>query len=324
MSEVYRIITNFFRKDHPEKTRRAFTHWFFSFSSKEKDEALYRLWDNLQVKADASTRRSFCEVAKRLEFPGRKKIRLSFPNRKQAAAVLLVPLLSIGLSWLYVHDRPAEEVALVECFVPDGEIRTVVLPDRSEVTINSGSSVFYPVEFKGKNRNVYLSGEAKFTVAPDKKKPFIVKTNDMQVEALGTVFRISSYPDGEKTTASLAEGKIKVDIKSNRESFVLDPEEQIVYDRITRRSDRKRLRPEDVLAWEKGRMVFRSASLYSVINEIERHYGVTVYLNSGNLNEERLTVKFLPDESLEVVLFTLQQLVPGFEYKIKGDTVYIH
>lgn len=324
MSKVYQIIENFFKKDHPEEIRKSFARWFFSFSSEEKDEALCRIWDDIQIKGDRSVEQSFDEVERRLGFPQRRRIHFSFRKWGQAAAVILIPLLSVWFSWQYVQNHRVEEVAWVECFVPAGEIRTVILPDHSEVMVNSGSSLFYPAEFKGKNRNIYLSGEAKFSVSPDKKKPFIVKTQDMSVEALGTVFNISSYPDDKKTAASLVEGKIKVNINSGQESFILNPEEQIVYDRETGRSEHKHVRLDYVLAWEKGQMVFQSASLYTVVNEIERNYGVTVYLNSRGLSEERLTVKFLHNETLEEVLYTLQQIMTGFKYKIEGDKVYIY
>lgn len=324
MSKVYQIIESFFKKDHQEEVRKNFTRWFFSSPAEGKEEVLNRLWDNLQVKADATTGQSFREVERRLGFTEQATIRFSFRKWGQVAAVLLIPLLSIWFSWLYVHNRPVEDVAWVECFVPDGEIRTVVLPDHSEVTINSGSSLLYPVQFKGKIRDIYLSGEAKFTVSPDKEKPFIVKTSDMYIEALGTVFNVSSYPAGERTTASLSEGKIRIDIKSSHESFLLDPHEQVVYDRKTGQSEHKQIRMDYVLAWEKGQMVFQSASLYSVINQIERHYNVKVYLNSRDLSDEKLTVKFLHNETLEEVLYTLKQIVAGFKYKIDGDKVYIY
>lgn len=324
MSKIYQIIESFFKKDHPEYLRKNFTRWFFSSPSEEKENALLLLWDELQIKSDSSTEQSFTEVERRLGFHDRKRIRFSYRKWGQVAALFLVPLFSAWMSWLYVQNHSAEELTLVECFVPDGETRTIMLPDHSEVTVNSGSTLFYPVEFNGNIRDIYLSGEAKFSVAPDKKKPFIVKTSDMSVEALGTVFNISSYPDGEKTTASLSEGKIRVEIKSSHESFVLDPREQIVYDRKTGQSERKSARMDYVLAWEKGQMVFQSASLYSVISEIERRYKVTVYLNSRDLSDEKLTVKFLHNETLEEVLYTLQQIVAGFKYKIDGDKVYIY
>ena len=324
MSKVYQIIESFFKKDHPEEIRKGFTHWFFSSSRKEKDEALFRIWEELEIHSDASTESSFKHVERRLGFPVRKRLSFSLQKWGQIAAVLLIPLLSVWFSWKYVQNYTQEEIEWVECFVAAGEIRSVVLPDKSEVLLNSGSSLLYPAEFKGKIRNIYLSGEAKFSVFSDKKKPFIVKTHDMAVEALGTVFNVSSYPEAETTVASLVEGKLKVDINSSQESYILNPEEQVIYDRETGKSEHKHTRLDYVLAWEKGQMVFQSVSLYTVINEIERKYGVTVYLNSKGLKDERLTVKFLHDETLEEVFYTLQQIIAGLRYKIDGDKVYIY
>lgn len=323
-SKVYQIIGDFFKKDHPEEIRKNFVRWFFSFSSDEKDEALFRIWNDIQIKGNGSAEQSFGQVEKRLGFSQYRRIRFSFRKWGQVAAVILIPLFSVCFSWLYVQNRTVEEVEWVECFVPTGEKRTVILPDHSEVIVNSGSSLFYPAEFKGKKRNIYLSGEAKFSVSPDKKMPFIVKTHDMSVEALGTVFNVSSYPDDTKTAASLVEGKVRVDINVSQESFILAPEEQIVYDKETGRSEHKHARLDYVLAWEKGQMVFQSVSLYTVIKEIERSYGVTVYLNSKGLKDERLTVKFLHEETLEEIFYTLQQIIAGFQYKIEGDKVYIY
>lgn len=324
MSTINRIIQSFFEKDHPDKVRKDFTRWFFSFSSKEKDEALFRVWESIQTDCDASTGKSFREVERRLGWTQHRGVRFSFRKWAQAAAVFLVPLLSIGLSWMYVHNHTVEETAWVECFVPSGEIRTVVLPDRSEVTVNSGSTLLYPAAFKGKVRNIYLSGEAKFAVASDKRKPFIVKTNHVAVEALGTVFTVSSYPDNPCTAATLVEGKVKVAIASTDSHFILSPGEQIVYNKHTGESRKQKTRLDYALAWEKGQLVFQSASLYSIIKELERHFGITVYLNATDLSGEKITVKFLYDETLDEILYALQQIIAGFKYKVEGDKVYIY
>lgn len=266
-------------------------------------------------------------IVSRIEGPSDVKRRAAsffFLRWGQVAAVILVPLLSVFLSWWYVEKQAVGEVEWVECFVPDGEIRSVVLPDHSVVTLNSGSSLFYPSKFKGKQRNVYLSGEAKFSVCSNKKQPFWVKTGDLAIEALGTVFNVASYSSNQEVSATLVEGKIRVDVQSCQASFILNPEEQILYNRQTGKIDRKRVRTDFVLAWEKGQMVFQGASLYAVINEIERRYGVDVYLNAKGLSEEKLTVKFLHDESLEDILYTLQQIIAGFKYRIEGNKVYIN
>jgi len=214
---------------------------------------------------------------------------------------------------------------MVECFVPNGQIREIILPDSSLMMVNSGSIVLYPEKFAGSERTVYLNGEAKFTVKSDKKKPFIVRSNDMSVEALGTVFNLLSYPDSEQTIATLLEGKVKVDFKAEGiDSEILSPGEQVIFDRTSEQVTRKTIRTDYVPAWEYGHLVFQGASLQQVVKTIERRYDVTIYLNSGSCPDEKVTVKFTYDETLDEVFHTLQYIIKGFKYNIDGKKIYIN
>jgi hypothetical protein len=71
-------------------------------------------------------------------------------------------------------------------------------------------------------------------------------------------------------------------------------------------------------------MVFQRASLYEIIKEIERRYDVTVYLNSKTWDHEKITVKFLHDETLDDILRILKHIITGFNYEIKGNKIYIN
>lgn len=326
MSKVKEIITLYFGQMQPERIQQKFFHWLKNpDSSQDKEGTLTQLWEEISDSADLSTEKSYRQVEQRLGLSvKRNSTRLLYMRIARVAAVFLTPVLSILSAWLYVENQQYAKIEWVEQYVPNGETREIKLPDNSLVLINSGSILFYQKDFKGKVRNLYLSGKAKFTVSPDKKKPFIVRTNDMSVEALGTIFNISSYPDDSHTIATLIEGKVGVDIASTENEFILSPGEQIVYNKETGKSLKREARIDYVLAWEKGQMVFQSVSLYSIVKELERHYGVTVYLNAAGLSDEKLTVKFLHDESLEEILRVLQQIITGFNYKIEGDKIFIY
>lgn len=329
MSKIKIILEKYLFHHQPEDIQQKLFTWYkHPVSSEEKDEAFSQLWDEVSISADLSTEDSYKQVEQRLKLSkhesGHKSVRTLYIRIARIAAILLLPLLSFLTIWLYVENQQYSGIELVEHYVPNGEIREIILPDKSQVLINSGSTLFYQKDFKGKVRDLYLSGEAKFTVSPDKKKAFVVHTNDMSVEALGTVFNISSYPDNPHTTASLIEGKIEVGIPSTENEFILSPGEQIVYNKETGESLKKDARLDYILAWEKGQLVFQSASLYSIVKELERHYGVTVYLNAAGLSDEKLTVKFLYDETLEDILNALKRIIVGLDYKIEGDKIFIY
>src|SRR5690606_9494752 len=82
----------------------------------------------------------------------------------------------------------------------------VVLPDGTRVWLNSASSIRYPSRFSEGERYVEITGEAYFEVAPDKKRPFFVKSAHQKIEVLGTHFNVNAYSDEENTTTTLSEG----------------------------------------------------------------------------------------------------------------------
>jgi ferric-dicitrate binding protein FerR (iron transport regulator) len=328
MSRTEQIIEQFFNDEQPETAQRAFFLWLNqSPSTFEKDRSLYAQWDGIQAVDDGDVEASFAQLAERLGWTKPAKRRSFRPltfRMARIASLFLIPLLSVAIAYWIVQSQQPAELTLLEHFVPKGEIAEITLPDHSVARLNSGTTLIYPESFTGNSRPVYLNGEAKFTVAKDPEKTFVVKTKDMDVNALGTIFNVSSYSDNSQTVATLVEGSVQVDIKSDGQSRMLKPGEQLVYNHLTKTTERKTVRIEYVLAWERGQMVFQSAPLYEIINEMERRYNVKVYLNSTDLNDEKLTVKFLNDETLEDILHTLQQIIKRFHYKIDKDRIYIY
>lgn len=71
-----------------------------------------------------------------------------------------------------------------------------------------------------------LEGEAYFEVAKDKEKPFIVKANGINVQALGTSFNIRAHKDDKSVAVSLISGKVKVD--DGRHEAYMKPNERLV------------------------------------------------------------------------------------------------
>ncbi len=92
--------------------------------------------------------------------------------------------------------------------VPRGsEIASIVLSDGSKVVLNSASSLKYPVAFVGNERRVEVTGEAYFEVAKDPKKKFVVLSNGLTTEVLGTHFNVNTYGDEHSKKGNVAGGK---------------------------------------------------------------------------------------------------------------------
>lgn len=325
MSKIRQIIRLFFERDHPAETKKKFHRWLLSPASEsEKEEALFEQWSGIKSIADSSTKDSYNEVMARFGV-NKKERTLRVPSRLiRVAAVLFIPIITGLSAYLYVKNSDIQSVEFVEYFTPNAAIQTIDLPDGSSVTMNHGSIIVYPHNFTAKRREVFLSGEAKFTVSHDNKRPFIVKTNDMNIKALGTIFNVSSYVENSETIATLVDGKVRIDMKNSEENFILEPSQQIVLDRKTGKTFVRQAKLELELAWEKGYLSFQNASVEDIMQEIQRKYDVKIYANYKEIEGEKLTVKFTPDESLHEIFKTIQLLINKFNYRIEGDNIYIY
>ena len=97
-----------------------------------------------------------------------------------------------------------------------GSTKSVLLPDKSVVVLNSQSSIAYSKMF-AMYRKIKLDGAAYFEV--EKGKVFTVKTAYGEVEVLGTKFEVIARPDWFEVTCF--EGKVKV--KSGKNATILSP-----------------------------------------------------------------------------------------------------
>lgn len=165
----------------------------------------------------------------------------------QGVAAILLLLLASSL-YLSSVNRQSEN-DLIQQYVPVAEMSTFILPDGSEVQLNSQSTLLYPQSFSGKNRCVYLIGEGSFKVKPNKKQPFIVKSSDFQVTALGTEFNISAYPENTFLEATLISGSVRVEFNNLQCSKLLQPNEQLAYNKQTQTPLLLYPDMKDVTAW---------------------------------------------------------------------------
>lgn len=321
---IREIILDYFKNDQSPKVRARFAAWMKDSAGRdEKEAALAEVWNRLDVPADESTERSY----DRLYAAIRSVKRMTLARRfSRAAAILALPLLSVGITWWIMRDSAAAEnrLELVECFVPYGEIRTVTLPDSSVVKVNSGSILIYPKEFTA-DREVFLNGEAYFSVTKDETRSFFVKTSDMDVAVLGTVFDISAYADSENRTATLESGRVDVSFKNRAAAPVsLAPGEQVNLDVKSGTIETRRANIENTIAWTCGNMVIQNMSVNEVAKCIERRYNMKVYLNSTDYVGDRISMKVHSDETIVDFMEVLKVIVPNLKYKIKGDHLFIY
>ncbi|NVE96036.1 FecR family protein [Altererythrobacter lutimaris] len=152
-----------------------------------------------------------------------------------------------------------------------GEMAEFDLPDGSSIALNTGSQV--DVSYSAGRRMLALAkGEAVFTVAKDRARPFIVEAGNSRIVALGTVFAVRRA--GDEADVTLIEGRVRVD-KTNRSGADVKSAELSAGERLTVSPGREFAISKTSLAnaasWRTGRLVFDNTPLSEVLDEFNRY-----------------------------------------------------
>ena len=153
------------------------------------------------------------------------------------------------------------------------------MPDGTKVNINSASQISYPHDFNGKKRIVELDGEAYFEVTPDKERPFVVKAAGLEITVLGTAFDVCAYKDDSEVSVVLLTGK--VDVASESDRYVMQPDEKLVYDRNTGTMQVGKVYSKEYVEWTDGNLRFENESLENIVKVLSRVYNVKIVFDSA-------------------------------------------
>lgn len=322
MNRAKWIIDRFIRSDHPKSVNRRFRHWLVSEkNSVDKEASLEEVWAR---SADTGIKVSDSEWL-RLErsITGSRKGRTLAPLYRVAAVAAIVVVTAVTSVYL-TRERYTEDVAQLSLYTQAGERRSVVLPDSTVVTLNSRSLVVYPEHFSGKNRRIYIAGEAILNVRKDTSRPFVVSTPNLSVEVLGTTFDVSDYCDDPSGFVVLKEGKVKVSLKDAPEAPIwMAPGEEVTFTSGEMDLKKTVVDVDGSFAWRNGDICFSGAGIRDIARMLEREFGLNVNVAEGKYDDVCVTAKFSRGDSLEDFLVVLKVIVPGFDFKIDDTDLYI-
>lgn len=193
--------------------------------------------------------------------------------------------------------------------------QTVPLADGTVVTLNAHTTLRYPHTFSGATREVYLEGEAFFSVAKDAAHPFKIYTGTVTTQVLGTSFNVRST--SKRVTVSVATGKVQVG-DGSQEHIVL-PNNKLTYYIEARQVEKSTANLAKELGWMQRELNFEDLMLSEVAVQLEKTYGIPVVFENAALKKCKVTGHYTR-QPLEKVLQALE-FSTGLRYALQNNTV---
>ncbi len=214
-------------------------------------------------------------------------------------------------------DENSQEIVYNTLSTPNGGQYQLILSDGTRVWLNSASSIHFPTIFRGKERDVAVTGEAYFEVAKNAAMPFKITVKDMEVLVLGTHFNIMAYDDESSMNTTLLEGSVKV--TKGYLNKMLVPGQQSI---INKKGDIKIMDAdiEEVMAWKNGWFQFNSYDIEKVMRQISRWYDVEI-VYEGKIPTGHFSGLVSRDNDISQVLKIMQ--AGGVHFKIEGRKVVV-
>ena len=202
--------------------------------------------------------------------------------------------------------------------IPRGGEYELELADGTRVWLNSESKLIYPVRVSGDIREVQMEGEICFQVAKNEKQPFIVKTKDVAVKVLGTLFNMEAYSDTRGVVTTLVEGRINV--SNGQGERVVEPGQQVVAtgdELVVTEVD-----AEQFISWTRGICFFNEASLEEIMEKLGRWYDMEVFFVSPSLKEAHFSLEIKRYDNIADVLGKIEK-TGRMKFKVNGRTVMV-
>ena len=237
------------------------------------------------------------------------------------AAVLVIGLF-IGI-YVFMLKSGTEPVYYT-AHSPRGSVSEIILPDGSVIFLNAESQVKYSIEGENGTREVFLSGEAWFEVAKNKKKPFVVHTPLYNVNVTGTQFNIKAYETDKEVITTLEEGQVIIQSSEKlklAKDITLKPGEQLVLNKENKEASIKTVNTKWFTSWKDNKLIFINMNLKELVVLLERKYNVEIEVKK----KEILDLHFdgtIKNETIIEIMDIMKKTLP-INYKIVGQKIEI-
>jgi len=221
-------------------------------------------------------------------------------------------------------DVDIKKLVYNELRIPNGKTFQLELSDGTNVYLNAGTLLKYPVNFiKGKNRQVFLEGEAYFEVTKDTAHPFIVSANDIDIRVLGTKFNVNSYKESKYINTVLIEGSVAIYKENDTKNLTyLTPGHIASWSNLENSISIDKVDTKEYTAWIDGKLIFKRRTFAEILKVLERHFDIEIINNYDSLNSQRFLASF-DTESIEQILEYFKK-TNDFNFEIISNKIIIN
>lgn len=308
---IKKIIAYYAYNDvKPETKERVLQRLASTKDDVSATETYQQLWDDIELESSIA----------------RKKILPLKSIWIKIAAAIIPTLILFGLAEFYIINtyKQPKNFVLQYKYTREGENKTLLLPDGTKVNMKGGTVIQYPVSFEGKERIVYLNGEAFFDVYHDSSKSFRVITSYFDITDIGTSFHVSSYMTTNEVYVYVKTGCVELHSERGSKSYKLSQNENLLYNVKSGEIKLGRGLPELTQSWKMAQINLDNMTLGETLKKLSEIYGVKILFNSKKNYNQCITAHFNRGETLENVLKVIGNIFPDFHYKINEDKVVIY
>lgn len=222
-----------------------------------------------------------------------------------AAVILLASFAGFFTYQNFYQPEPdVQEPVLREISTEKAQRANLTLSDGTKVMLNAESKMKIPKKFASNVREVFLDGQAHFEVVENKKKSFLIHSNQSLIRVLGTSFSVRSYPEDGQVQVAVEKGSVSFESETGKggSKVVLEKNEIGEFNTNSHEIATRQVQDMELyLSWKEGYLKFQNMQMAKVGKTLERRYNVEVSFGSEEIKNKSLTA-YLKSRSIRNVL----------------------
>lgn len=230
-----------------------------------------RAWDKVKsgINADAPV----------ITLKPEKQLITRFSFLRIAAAVIILIGLGAAATYTFSHDSFSKMIAVSTG--ADQKNKIVSLPDGSTITLNHSTRLTYHSNFGKRTRNVSLTGEAFFEIAPDASRPFIIDAGKARIRVVGTSFNVITENTDSAVEVFVTTGKVMLSGNTGNRDLVLEPGYIGTMD--TKHAEKNINTNPNYMSWKEGKLYYDGQPLEIVFKDLKRVYNMDIVVEDPSI-----------------------------------------